>query len=190
MVSAVLGRGGARVVRVMCAVGLAATFAVPRASAQGPAVIGPAARYADVSAALTAFIEREMRDKGIPALSIALVDGADVVWSRGFGVERTSPQTPATANTVYRVGSVSKLFTDIGVMQLVERGAIDLDAPVQRYIPTFRPRNPFGVPVTLRQLMSHHSGLVREPPVGHYFDDRSPTLVATVASLIGTNARG
>ncbi len=153
------------------------------ARAQDPAVIGPVARYAAVSQALTTYIEQEMRDKGIPALSIALVDGSQVVWSRGFGVENAAKGTPATANTVYRVGSVSKLFTDIGVMQLVERGALDLDAPVQRYLPSFRPKNPGATPITLRQLMSHYSGLVREPPVGHYFDDTSPTLARTVASL-------
>ena len=154
-----------------------------QAAAQAPAVIGPVDRYAAVSQALSAYIEHEMRDKGIPALSIALVDGAQVVWSRGFGAENVARGTPATANTVYRVGSVSKLFTDIGVMQLVERGAVDLDAPVQRYLPTFAPKNPGTTPITLRQLMSHYSGLVREPPVGHYFDDTSPSLARTVASL-------
>jgi CubicO group peptidase (beta-lactamase class C family)/D-alanyl-D-alanine dipeptidase len=148
-----------------------------------PDLIPATARYVAVSQALSAFIEREMRDKGVPALSIALVDDQQVVWSRGFGLERARPSRPATAQTVYRVGSVSKLFTDIGIMQMVERGELDLDAPVRRYLPSFRPRNPFGVPITLRQLMSHHSGLVREPPVGHYFDDRAPTLEATVASL-------
>ncbi len=153
------------------------------ARAQAPAVIGPVDRYAAVSLALTEYITHEMRDKGIPALSIALVDGSQVVWSRGFGVENAAKGTPATANTVYRVGSVSKLFTDIGVMQLVERGALNLDAPVQRYLPAFRPKGAGTTPITLRQLMSHYSGLVREPPVGHYFDDTSPTLARTVASL-------
>ncbi len=108
------------------------------------------------------------------ASSIALVDGAQVVWSRGFGVENAATGTPATANAVYRVGSVSKLFTDIGIMQLVERGALDLDAPVQRYLPSFRPKNSGTTPITLRQLMSHYAGLVREPPVGHHFDDPVP----------------
>ena len=156
------------------------------AQAQGRDVVGPLPRYTQVSQALTAFIEREMRDKGIPALSIALVDSNRVVWSRGFGVENVNTGKPATANTVYRVGSVSKLFTDIGIMQLVERGQLDLDAPVQRYVPSFTPSNPSGKPITLRQLMSHYSGLVREPPVGHYFDDTRPTLAATVASLSQT----
>jgi D-alanyl-D-alanine dipeptidase/CubicO group peptidase (beta-lactamase class C family) len=84
---------------------------------------------------------------------------------------------------VYRVGSVSKLFTDIAIMQRVEAGEVDLDAPITRILPEFTPANPHSDSITLRQLMSHRAGLVREPPVGHYFDDTEPTLEATVASL-------
>jgi CubicO group peptidase (beta-lactamase class C family) len=91
----------------------------------------------------------------------------------------------ATAATVHRVGSVSKLFTDIGIMQLVERGEIDLDAPVSQYVPDFQPDNRSGTPITLRHLMSHRSGLQREPAVGNYFEDTEPTLAATVQSLSG-----
>lgn len=145
--------------------------------------IGPDAHYTEVARRLSAFIEREMRDKAIPALSIALVDDQQTVWAAGFGEEDPATHRQADATTVYRVGSVSKLFTDIGVMQLVERGEVDLDAPIARYLPDFRPRNPSGKAITLRQLMSHYSGLVREPPAGHYFDDRGTTLAATVASL-------
>lgn len=177
MVSATMGRAAATVA-------LFAGSVV--AHAQGPAVIPATGNLAPAAAALTAFIEREMTVQGIPALSIALVDDQRVVWSRGFGSEDAAGRRPATAQTVYRVGSVSKLFTDVAVMQLVEQGAISLDAPVQQYLRTFQPRNPFGTPITLRQLMSHHAGLVREPPVGHYFDDTAPTLAATVASLNGT----
>ena len=93
---------------------------------------------------------------------------------------------PATAETVYRVGSVSKLFTDMAVMQFVEQGKLDLDAPVNRYLPEFAPRNPFNAAITLRQLMSHRSGLVREPPAGHYFDPVPPALIDVVKSLAGT----
>ena len=84
---------------------------------------------------------------------------------------------------MYRVGSVSKLFTDIALMRLVEQGKLDLDAPVTRYLPDFHPANPFGGTITLRQLMTHHAGLVREPPVGSYFDSTAPPLAAIVASL-------
>src|SRR5262249_35044185 len=122
---------------------------------------------------------------GIPAISIALVDDQRVVWARGFGLQNLKDSTRASAETVYRVGSVSKLFTDIGVMQLVERGVLDLDAPVTRYLPDFAPVNPSKTPITLRQLMSHRAGLQREPSAGHYFDSTGTTLAATVRSLNG-----
>ncbi|HZO08565.1 MAG TPA: serine hydrolase domain-containing protein, partial [Myxococcota bacterium] len=141
------------------------------------------ADYAPVARLLEKFIAREMADKELPAVSVALVDDQQTVWVAGFGLADPQAKTPAGAETVYRVGSVSKLFTDLAVMQLVERGTLDLDAPVERYLPDFKPRNSFGRPVTLRQLMSHRSGLVREPPVGNYFDPSGPSLAATVASL-------
>jgi CubicO group peptidase (beta-lactamase class C family)/D-alanyl-D-alanine dipeptidase len=146
----------------------------------------PTANYRAVVAKLQPFIEHEMRSKELPAVSIALVDDQKIVWSQGFGFADPEDSVRATAKTIYRVGSVSKLFTDIAVMQLVEQGKLDLDAPVSRYVPTFHPDNPFGGEITLRELMSHRSGLVREPPVGHYFDDGSPTLSQTIASLNDT----
>jgi CubicO group peptidase (beta-lactamase class C family)/D-alanyl-D-alanine dipeptidase len=135
---------------------------------------------------LERFIAYEMADKDLPAMSISLVDDQEIVWARGFGFARPRDSVPATAETVYRVGSVSKLFTDIAVMQLVERGALDLDAPLTRYLPRFRPNNPFGTPVTLRHLLTHRSGLVREPPVGSYFDPSPPSLDSVIASLSRT----
>ncbi len=145
------------------------------------------ADYKDAIDVLERFITHEMADKDLPAVSIALVDDQQIVWSKGFGFADPVKKVSATAETVYRVGSVSKLFTDIAVMQLVEQGKIDLDAPVTRYLPNFRPRNLFDKTITLRQLMSHRSGLVREPPVGHYFDPDEPTLASTIASLNRTS---
>ncbi len=155
----------------------------PESRAAADSVKAADPRYEQVATALDAFIRREMADKGIPALSIALVDDQQIVWSAGFGMQDSASRVPATAETVYRVGSVSKLFTDIGVMQLVEKGDVQLDAPVSQYIREFKPRNPSGTPITLRQLMSHYAGLVREPPAGNYFDDTGTTLAQMVASL-------
>lgn len=132
------------------------------------------------------FITYEMDDKDIPALSLVLVDDQDLVWSAGFGYADEDNQLEATGETIYRVASVSKLFTALAVMQLVERGELDLDAPITDYLPDFRPENPYGRSITLRQLHSHQSGLVREPPVGHYFDDTEPSLRALVTSLNDT----
>ena len=145
--------------------------------------IPPRVDFAPVAAQLEKLIAHEMQDKKLSALSIALVDDQEIVWAKGFGMADPDKKIPATAETVYRVGAVSKLFTDIGVMQLVEAGKIELDAPVTNYLPNFHPRNSFGKTIILRQLMSHRSGLVREPPVGNYFDDSNPSLAQTVASL-------
>lgn len=152
-----------------------------------PAQTAARADYANVIAFLTEIINDQMKSKDLPALSIALVDDQRLVWQQGFGFADPKAKAPATANTVYRVGSVSKLFTDIAVMQLVEQGRLDLDAPVTRYVPAFRPRNPYGKAITLRQLMMHRSGLVRETPVGSYFDPTEPTLAQTIRSLNQTS---
>jgi CubicO group peptidase (beta-lactamase class C family)/D-alanyl-D-alanine dipeptidase len=148
--------------------------------------LGPTKDYSTAIAALDAYIAREVKNKGFPSLAIALVDDQSIVWSKGFGHADPKGAFPATADTVYRVGSVSKLFTDIGIMQLVEKGVLDLDAPVTKYVSDFQPRNPFNKPITVRMLMAHRSGLVREPPVGHYFDPTVPTLAASVKSLNAT----
>jgi len=136
--------------------------------------------------AISRFIQRQMAEHDLPAVSIALVEDQKPVWASGFGFADPVAKKPATADTVYRVGSVSKLFTDIAIMQLVEQGKADLDAPVTNYLPDFHPRNPFGKAITLRELMCHRSGLVREPPVGNYFDPNGPSLAATIASLNST----
>jgi serine beta-lactamase-like protein LACTB len=143
--------------------------------------------YREVASKVSDAIHYEMVDKALNAVSIVLVKDMEILWARGFGVEDLNKSTKADANTVYRVGSVSKLFTDIGIMQLVEKGEVDLDAPITDYLPEFRPRSRFKREITLRQLMSHRSGLLREPLVGNYFDDDEPTLEATVKSIIDSD---
>ncbi len=140
-------------------------------------------KYRATIAMLDAFVRREMADKELPGIALALVDDQQIVWQQGYGFSDPQAKTSITANTIFRVGSVSKLFTDIAVMRLVEQGKLDLDAPVTNYLPDFKPRNSFGKPITLRQLMSHRAGLVREPPVGSYFDSSNPTLRESVTSL-------
>ena len=149
-----------------------------------PATVGPESGYQDLAARLSEFVAAEMEHKRIPALALALTDGDRIVWARGFG--ETQPGVPADADTLFRVGSVSKLFTDIAVVAREAAGELDLDAEVSELLPGFAPA---GVPeeggVSLRRLMAHRAGLVREPPVGHYFDDTDPSLAATVESLNG-----
>jgi CubicO group peptidase (beta-lactamase class C family)/D-alanyl-D-alanine dipeptidase len=160
--------------------GGSSTAATPGAGERTPRYWSP------VVARVEQLARAELERLGIPALSIALIAGGATVGTTTLGFEDEARLVPASRATVWRAGSVSKMFTDLAVMRLVESGQLDLDAPVTRYLPDFGPRNPFTTPITLRQLMAHRSGLVREPPVGNYFDATSPTLAATIDSLDGT----
>jgi len=153
-------------------------FVLPRGFAQDK-------KYQKVIQTLETFLAEEIKDKGIPALSIALVDDQTLVWAKGFGYQDPARKIPATARTVYRVGSVSKPISALLLMILVELGLIDLDMPVQTYLPDFNPKNASGKEITLRQIYCHRSGLIRESPVGSYFDDSEPTLEQLAASLNG-----
>jgi CubicO group peptidase (beta-lactamase class C family)/D-alanyl-D-alanine dipeptidase len=149
--------------------------------------IQPRQDYSHVVEKLEEAIAYEMEDKDLPAISIALVDDQEIVWAQGFGMADPDEGIPATAGTVHRIASLSKLFTDMAVMQLAERGDVDIDAPITDYLPEFQPRNSFDREITLRQIMSHRSGIVREPPVGHYFDPTEPTVAQLVESLNSTD---
>src|SRR5262249_6980377 len=73
--------------------------------------VAPSAKYAHLARELERFIAHEVADKDLPALSIALVDDQTMVWARGFGFANPQEKVRASAETVYRVGSISKLFT-------------------------------------------------------------------------------
>ena len=106
-------------------------------------------------------VRKEMKKNDVTGLSVALVDDQRVVWAEGFGFADLANQRPATPETIYRVGSISKLFTATAAMQLVEQGKLDIDQPLQRYLPEFsaRSRFPEAGPITPRSIMTHHSGL-------------------------------
>lgn len=137
------------------------------------AFTAPAADYTAILPKIESIVREEMREWNIGGIAVALVEDQRVVYAAGFGEARR--------DSVFRVGSISKLFNAIAVMQQVEAGRLNLNAPLP---PDVSPINPFpGEPkVTLRQLLSHRSGLPREGSVGGYMDVSQPGLAATVAS--------
>ncbi len=106
--------------------------------------------------AVEAAISAEMSRREIPGLSAAVVLERELKWTNGYGLADLENGVPAKAETVYRLGSVSKPITATAVLQLVQRGLVDLDAPVQKYVPGF-PRKPW--PITTRQLLAHLGGI-------------------------------
>lgn len=129
---------------------------------------------------------QERAARNIPSVMVGIVTGDGLVWSGGVGHADASAKVPVDANTIYRIGGLTQAFTAELVRSLATRGALDLDAPVTRYLLSFQPRNTFGGEITLRHLLEHRSGLVRMPPKGNHADLEGATLAETITSLNAT----
>ena len=101
-------------------------------------------------------VQELMKDQGIPGFSITVAVNAASVWSEGFGIADLEHNVPASPRTRFRIGSVSKLITSAALARELEQGLIDLDAPVQQYVPTFPKKEQ---DITIRQLAGHLSGI-------------------------------
>lgn len=110
---------------------------------------------------ITWLIEQGMGDDDVTGLSIALVDDQQVVWAQGFGYADKAAGIHATPDTFYHLGSIAKVFTATAAMQLAEQGRLDIDQPLQRYLPQFSIKSRYGDVggITLRNILTHHSGL-------------------------------
>jgi serine beta-lactamase-like protein LACTB, mitochondrial len=97
-----------------------------------------------------------MTARKAPGISAAVVQDGEFVWSAGYGMADLENSVPATSQTVYRLGSISKTITATAAMELWEHGKLDLDSPVQKYCPAF-PQKPW--PITTRELLGHLAGI-------------------------------
>ena len=110
-------------------------------------------------AAIDAYVEGQVKDLNLPGLALAIVHGDQIVHLKTMGVADPSGR-PITPQTSFLLASVSKSFTALAIMQLVEAGQIDLDAPVQRYLPWFRVADAdASARITVRDLLNQTSGL-------------------------------
>jgi CubicO group peptidase (beta-lactamase class C family) len=116
-----------------------------------------------------------MTRQGIPGMSVAVGVNGRLVWSKGFGFADLENEVPATAETMYRLASISKPVTAAAVMKLVEEGRLDLDWPIQEYCAAF-PDKPW--PVTARELLGHTAG------VRHYSGAEENDEVRTYAGVV------
>jgi serine beta-lactamase-like protein LACTB len=115
-----------------------------------------------------------MAEHAIPGMSVAvLVDGA-IAWSEGFGFADLEHRVPVTPLTRMRIGSVSKPVTAAAIGKLAEQGRLDLDAPIQRYVPSFPEKR---WPITTRQLAGHLAGIRHYRGNEFYSRDRYETVL-------------
>ncbi|MFC1564441.1 serine hydrolase domain-containing protein [candidate division KSB1 bacterium] len=111
-------------------------------------------------------VAQDIAEDDIGCITAAVVKNGEVVWSKGFGLADKENNIPAEPVTIGRTGSISKSFTAVLMMALVEKGVILLDDPVYKYLPEInqlKDKPDGAVPITFRHLASHTAGLIREP---------------------------
>lgn len=152
-----------KVLLAACSLSLASLVTGPPAAEAAASVAVPAdaARRADdLARALHAAV-------GAPAMSVAVRRGDALIWSAAYGTPSLEMGGQVTTRSLFRAGSVSKLFTAMALMRLRQQGRINLDSPVQRFLPGFSQQPP----ITLRQLAGHLGGIRHYRP-----EDRGLTL--------------
>lgn len=166
--------------------GITTAFLLAIASMASSQTIAPSkARLKPVTPSYTAAIvqaRRLIRDTmavvQAPGASITVMKNGKIIWSEGFGFADLEQQVRATPHTRFRIASVSKSLTSVALGLLVQQGKLDLDAPVQRYVPTF-PAKPW--PVTTREVAGHLAGIRHYNP-GEFESTRFyPTVMEGLA---------
>lgn len=143
----------------------------------GPTSASAAGSTADV---VDAFIGHQMRKHRVPGLAVALIEDGNISYSAGYGTAVN--EVAVTPDTPFMLGSISKTLTAVAVLQLVERDRLDLDTPVQTYLPWFEvaDRGSSGA-ITVRHLLNHTSGL---SDFGYsQIPDRDATLEQSIREL-------
>ncbi|HEU6452632.1 MAG TPA: serine hydrolase domain-containing protein [Gemmatimonadaceae bacterium] len=156
---------------------MAAQLPQPTQTAEPAATVAPAPQRGVRDAAeLEAFIDGvmagQLRRQHVAGATVSVVKDGKLLFAKGYGyadVEKRKPVNPAT--TLFRIGSVSKLFTWTAVMQLVEQGKLDLDTDINKYL-DFKIPDTYEQPITLRHLMTHTPGF-EEDSRGLISDDSS-----------------
>lgn len=127
---------------------------------------------------LDAVVERAMRQHNVPGASVAVLKNGEVAWARGYGMADSAQGQPVTPDTVFDAASIAKPVTAWGIMNLVEDGLLDLDAPVEGYLTRWHlPPSEFEHDqVTIRRILSHTAGLSTDGDTGVEPGEYVPTL--------------
>ena len=173
--------GLGRVTRPMRAAALVATLGLLWMLVDVVIDNGPRAA-ADRFDRIDAYVDDQLDDSRIPGAAIAIVEGGSTVHSAGFGTDGHG--NTVSADTPFWIGSNTKSMTALAVMQLVERGDVDLDTPVQQYVPDFQLADPdAAATITVRHLLNQTSGLSRSDGIRAIAAAPDQTMRDTVAEM-------
>ena len=115
----------------------------------------------NISDRISDIIQRKMKENRVTGASVSVVSEGETVFSRGFGWADKENRVPVASETVFKIGSITKVFTASAVMKLHEQGLLDIDKPVKEYIPEFFVKSRFAdaAQITVRNILCHHAGL-------------------------------
>ena len=132
-------------------------------------------------------LRERIKEMAVPGFSVAVTEGAQVIWSAGYGLADVASGTKSTASTTYMWFSMTKMVTATAVMLLVERGLVALDDPVRNHLPElFTDREPRYRDMTVRNLLSHSSGLPNPIPLNwiHLEGEKAPESAVFLPELL------
>lgn len=134
---------------------------------------------------IDAWLPLKIQYDRIPALSVGIVHNGKLVYKRGFGFADVESQESATPDTCYRIASISKTFTAVAIMQLVEQGKLNLDDKVHTHLPWFDAKTKLADSrsITIRHLLSHTAGIFRDGNTPHWETDNFPDAAGLRKSI-------
>jgi CubicO group peptidase (beta-lactamase class C family) len=167
--------------KIAFAVGIATLFCTPLSQAALRPAVAAAAMAADKQARI------EFAKDNVGGMTIGVISEGRLAWTKSYGLADMKTKRPASRETIYRIGSVTKQFTALMLQQLVESGKVHLSDPVRLYLPEvdhLRDAPSRASPISLVQLATHTSGLDREPDSDQFVrgsvTDWEKTLIAAI----------
>lgn len=132
-----------------------------------------------------AWLSLKIQYDRIPGLAVGIVYNGKLVYQKGFGYADVESKVSITPKTCFRIASISKTFTAVAVMQLVEQGKINLDDRVEKYLPWFKAQTKDfnSSNITIRQVLSHTGGVFRDGNTPHWENDKFPDLAGLKKSI-------
>ena len=121
----------------------------------------------------------------IPGLAVGIIHNGKLIYQKGFGYADVESKISVSSKTCFRIASISKTFTAVAIMQLVEQGKINLDDRIEKYLPWFKAqtKDSDSSNITIRQVLSHTGGVFRDGNTPHWENDKFPDLVGLKKSI-------
>ena len=121
--------------------------------------------HSDLATAITLtddWVQHNLHVNHHPGVAVGIVSEGELIWGKGYGYADIESKTPVTLDTRFRIASISKTFTGTAIMQLVQAGKLQLDDPIEKYLAWFDLHYGDAPPITIRQCLTHTSGLPRD----------------------------